>query len=289
MPRNPAGKWVARAGATGGSRTYRGQTPINWYAALTIIVVLGVLSVVFAMYEYRNPGAGATTTTPPTTKTTWYAGINFNICGKVQPNLASNATSTGSSKAFFTTGDGVITVSPKTDTEAGKNAVLGKFVSGYHGLTLSATQLGLPPSTTAKHSSSTTSTIYKNGDKCPKGTPDAGQTAEVQVTYWPSATLQSAKAKTATGDPSTLRFTHNQLITVGFVPPGTKLAKPNSSIILAVLQKGSATSTSTTAASGAVTTTPTTSSTATTAASSSTTASSTATTVAPTTTTTSKK
>ena len=65
MARNSAGKWVARAGATGGGRTYRGQTPVNWYAALVVIVVLGVLSVVFANYEYRNPSSAAT---PPHTR-----------------------------------------------------------------------------------------------------------------------------------------------------------------------------------------------------------------------------
>jgi hypothetical protein len=270
MARNSAGKWVARAGATGGSRSYRGQTPINWYAALTVIVVLGVLSVALALYEYRNPSSAATTTTPPTTKTTWYAGITFDICGKVQPPLASNAPATGKSKSFFTTGQGVITIHPQSDSDAGKNAVLGRFVSGYEGLTLTATQLGLHPPGSTKY----TSKIYKNGDTCPKGTPDHGKTGEVQVTYWPSAYTSGGKAKTVEGDPSTLRFTDHQLISVGFVPPGTSLAKPSGSIVTAVLQK--------TAASSSPTSTPTTSSTATTAAP-------TATTTAPTTAPTTKK
>ncbi len=284
MARNSAGKWVARAGATGGSRTYRGQTPINWYAALTVIVVLGVLSVVFAIYEYRNPSSGPTATQPPTVSTTWYAGIAFNVCGKVQPDLASNATSTGSKKAFFTTGDGVITIHPQSTSDAGKNAVLGKFVSGYDGLTLTTTQLILPPApgNTAKHPTASKSASYKNGDTCPKGTPDQGKTGEVQVTYWPSAFVSSAKPTTVAGDPQTLRFTDHQLISVGFVPPGTKLAKPPGTVITALLQKTASTTTSSsTTLPSSATTTPTTSSTSTTAASTSTTA-------APTTTTTKK-
>ena len=253
---------MARAGATGGGRTYRGQTPVNWYAALVVIVVLGVLSVVFANYEYRNPSSAATTTTHPTTKTTWYAGITFDICGKTQPALASNETtsssSTSSSQGFYTTGDGVITVTPKTNNEAGKNATLGKFITGYSGLSLTATHL--------TYRSGKTATTYKNGETCPKGTPDAGKHSEVQVTYWPSALTNKAKAKKVTGDPSTLRFTQNQLITVGFVPTGTKLTK-NASVVEALLRATSGASTTT------VTTGPTTapSATATTAAPASTT------------------
>ena len=276
MARNSAGKWVARAAATGGSRSYRGQTPINWYAALVVIVVLGLLSVAFALYEYRNPSSAATATTPPTTKTIWFAGITFDLCGKVQQPLASNANGTGTAKSFYTTGDGVITIHPQSTTHAGKNAVLGKFVNGYQGLTLTATEFGLPSSGTSK----STSHVYKNGDTCPSGTPDAGKNASVQVTYWPNAVLKTS-AKQVEGDPSTLRFSDHQLISVGFVPLGTKLAKPSGSIITKLLQKTAANATAgaaTTTLPSSATTTPTTSSTATTAASTSTTAASTTTT-----------
>ena len=256
MARNSAGKWVARAGATGGSRTYRGQTPVNWYAALVVIVVLGVLSVLFARYEYRHPTSGATSTTHPTTSTTWYAGIAFDVCGKAQPSLASNEQSSSSSKqSFFTTGDGVIVVAPKTDNQAGKNAVLGKFVSGVPGFELTGTKLTLP--------SGKNSTTYTDGETCPKGTPDAGKKGEVQVTYWASAFDSSAKPSTVTGDPRTLRFTDNQLITVGFVPEGTKLGK-DSSVVEALLHASTGATSSPTATPNAstATTAPTTATTA---------------------------
>jgi len=256
MARNPAGKWVARAGATGGSRTYRGQKPVNWYAALVVIVILGVLSVVYANYEYRNPSGAATSTTPPNTNTTWYAAITFDICGTVQPVLASDASS---SKSFYTTGNGVITIHPKTTAQAGKNAVLGKFVSSYKGLTLTATQLALPAAAAAKGKKATPSVLYKNGESCPKGTPDAGKTSEVQVTYWSNAFVTKGKPTALPGDPATLKFSDNQLISVGFVPPGTKLAKPAGTIVEALLHKSvsttAAAATTTTAPSSAATTT----------------------------------
>ena len=45
MARSSSGKSVARAAATGGGTTYRGQMPVNWYAALVIIVIIGVASI----------------------------------------------------------------------------------------------------------------------------------------------------------------------------------------------------------------------------------------------------
>ncbi len=221
MARNSAGKWVARAGATGGSRTYRGQVPVNWYAALVVIVLLGVLSVVYSNYEYRNPSAAATSTTPPTAGTTSYAGLAIDVCGKMQPPLASNApsTQTKTSKSFYTSGSGVITIAPKSDAEAGKNALLGKFVAGYSDLSLTATLLKVPSGTRKA------SVTYKAGETCPKGTPDAGKKADVVAEYWPSVFDTKAKPITVQGDPSTVKLSANQFITVGFVPAGTKLQR----------------------------------------------------------------
>lgn len=255
MARNSAGKWVARAGATGGSRTYRGQVPVNWYAALVVIVLLGILSVVYSNYEYRHPSAAATSTTPPTTGTTSYAGLAIDVCGKMQPPLASNApsTKTKSSKSFYTSGSGVITIAPKTDAEAGKNALLGKFVAGYSGFALSATLLKVPSDT---HKAPIT---YKAGQTCPKGTPDAGKKAYVLAEYWPSVFDTKAKPITVQGDPSTLKFSANQLITVGFVPAGSKLQRtPTVEEALIGASEGTTTAPTTTAPTTATTTAPTT-------------------------------
>ena len=52
MARSSSGKSVARAAATGGGTTYRGQMPVNWYAALVVIVLVGVASIAFAKYHY---------------------------------------------------------------------------------------------------------------------------------------------------------------------------------------------------------------------------------------------
>ncbi len=234
MARSNAGKWVSRAAATGGGRTYRGNVPVNWYAALVVIAILGVFSVVFSNVEYRHSGAASTTLTPPTTKTTWYAGLAFDVCGTQAPSLPANDSgSSSTTKAFFTTGNGVVTIAPKTSSETGANAVFGKFVSGYHGLEVTATELKLP--------STSGSVTYKNGQRCKKGTPDAGKTANVQAAYWPSAFTSKGKSTVVQGNPATIKFSANELITIGFVPTNTKLPKPNGTIVTALLQASQAT------------------------------------------------
>ncbi|MDA8076632.1 MAG: hypothetical protein M0Z40_15665 [Actinomycetota bacterium] len=241
MPRSSTGKWVARAGATGGGRTYRGQAPINWYAALVLIVIAGLVSIAFARMDYQR-GAVASTVPPVKGGAPWFAAVTFDVCGAQRPPLPSNALDTAK-QSFYTTGNGVITISPKTTGAAGHNAVLGKFVSSYKGLVLSATELRLPASPssssskTSKKTKTTASsgTTLRNGQRCPAGSKDAGKKAFVTVSYWPNAFSSKAKPLTVSGSPSTLRFTNDQLITVGFVPAGTKLPKPNGTIVTALL------------------------------------------------------
>lgn len=319
MPRSSTGKWVARAGATGGGRTYRGQVPANWYAVLVLIVILGIGSVVFARYEYQNPKSTADTVAP-TKGTQWFAAMVFDLCG-TQSTLASNEVDP-TKQSFISTGNGVIVVDPKKTADAGNNAVLGKLLAGYTGLRVTSSEIKLPSSalasastsssttttttsTTAASStttsttaaSSTTSTssssgskvrskkkttakVYRNGGTCPAGTKDAGQKGVVKAVYWKSAFASSAKPIAAT-DPSAIKFLDDQLITIGFVPSGKALPKPNGAVVTALLNDSAGTSTTTTTAPA--------SSTSSTAASSSSTTSTTASSGSSTTTTSSSK
>jgi hypothetical protein len=274
MPRSSTGRWVARAAATGGGRTYRGQVPVNWYAALVLIVIAGLVSIAFARIDYRN--GPVTNTTPPLKGgSPWFAAVAFDVCGTQQPSLASDALST-TTQSFYTTGNGVITISPKKTSDAGHNAVFGKFISSYRGLTLTASELHLPASsssTSKSQKSSKSGTTYRNGDKCPAGTKYAGKKGVVTVTYWPNALSSTQRPSTVHGDPATLRFSNDQLITVGFVPAHTTLPKPSGAIVTALLNASAGTSTTTSTTTTAPTSTTTTApaSTSTTAPSSSTT------------------
>jgi hypothetical protein len=229
MARSSSGKSVARAAATGGGTTYRGQMPVNWYAALVIIVLVGIGSIALAKYNYNQ----TPTVVEPTVGTSWHAGLAFDICGKMEPALAASPTT--ATTGLTTTGNGVLLVAPKTAGEAGNNATLGKFADGYNGLTLTNTALKYPSSTTAVPE-------YKNGQKCPTGTPDAGRVAVVQAHQWVISTKTGKNGEVqetpgvTTLKPANVKFLNRQLITVGFVPEGTALPKPPGSTITALLQ-----------------------------------------------------
>jgi hypothetical protein len=250
MARSSSGKSVTRAASTGGGATYRGAMPVNWYAGLIVIVLVGLGSVAFAKYSYNQ----SPTVVEPAVGTTWHAGLAFDICGKTEPALAASPSS--AKTGLTTTGDGVLQIAPKTDSEAGNNATLGKFASGYTGLTLTNTSIKYPGSSVPE---------YNNGEKCAAGTPDAGKVGEVKARWWVISTKQGKNHEEqetggiSTVHPANLKFADRQLITVGFVPDNTTLSKPPSSVITAlvnVLAGGSTpVATTTTSAPGTTATT----------------------------------
>jgi hypothetical protein len=249
MARSSSGRSVARAAATGGGATYRGQMPVNWYAALVVIVLVGLASVAIAKYHYDQTASAV----EPTTHTTWHAGLAFDVCGTMQPALA--ASPTGSSTGLITTGSGVLQIAPKSASEAGNNATLGKFAQGYKGLTLTNTTLKLPSSSVPE---------YSNGERCANGTPDAGKVGELQARWWVLTTTTGKNGQLeqtgglTTVHPADLKFVNRQLITVGFVPDNVQLPKPPASTITSLLQvlSGSQPVTTTTAPSATTTTAP---------------------------------
>lgn len=272
---------MARAAATGGGRTYRGQRPLKWYASLALIAVLGVGLVWYSRYERQHPSSAG----QPTTSTKWASGISFDICGVTEPNLPTNPNATSSKPpGIATEGDGVIHIAPRRASEEGANATLGLFVAEYPGLELTSASVRYPGKTTK--AAPTVGRRFQDGTACPKGTPDAGKHGTLTVEVWPNF---NNNKPVRVGDPVDYKLANDQLITVAFVPYGSKIPKPGSSIILAMLQAGSGTSTSSTVPNTATTTTPTgaTTTPSTTAATSTT--SSTATTAASSTTTTTAK
>ena len=220
--------------------------PVNWYAALVVIVLVGLGSVAFAKYHYdSNPPV-----VEPTVGTTWYAGVAFDICGTTEPALPASPST--AKTGLTTTGSGVLKIAPNSAGEAGNNATLGKFAQGYDGLTLTNTSLTYPsPKVPA----------YKNGQKCATGTPDAGKVGEVQARWWVLSTKTGKNGELeqtgglTTVNPADLKFVNRQLITVGFVPDNTSLPKPTSTLtpLLQQLAAGSAPVTTTTAAPAATT------------------------------------
>ena len=249
MARSSSGKSVARAAATGGGTTYRGQMPVNWYAALVVIILVGIGSIAVAKYNYNQVPA----VVEPAVGTSWHAGLAFDICGTMEPALAASPSS--ATTGLTSAGNGVLLIAPKTASEAGNNATLGKFAEGYTGLTLTNTTLEYPSTTTSVPE-------YKNGEKCPSGTPDAGKVGVVQARAWVISTQTKNNEEVETGGvttlkPANLKFLNRQLITAGFGPESSPLPKPPASTITALVQvlAGAQAPVTTTTAAGATSST----------------------------------
>lgn len=227
MPRGPLGRTVARAARTGGARNSRGprQTPLGFYTTLVVVVLLGIAGVAFSRYEVLHPSAGPNNS--PTIGEHWLVAVGFDICGKVQPDLPKTPGKT--TPAFYTTGNGIMQVVPKTNADTGKHATLGRFVSEYPGITLSATSVGYPGQK-----------VLHNGAMCGK------VPGKVQVKLFSS--LADTTGTVVKGNPDSLRLTNDSLITIAFVAPGTSVARPSSVSALALAVAAAATTTTTTPA-----------------------------------------
>ncbi len=197
--------------------------PVNWYAALVIIVIIGIASIAVAKYNYNQTAA----VVEPAVGTSWHAALAFDICGTMEPDLP--ATTPTSTNGLVAAAGGVMVIHPATSSQAGNNATLGKFASEYTGLTLTDSSVKYPGATE-----------YTNGQKCAAKTPDAGKKGVLRVRTWVLATTASNNGSfSALGgqyapSPTGLKLLDRQLITVGFGPSSQDLPKPSQSTITAL-------------------------------------------------------
>jgi len=226
MAKKQTGKWVARAAATGGSRSYRGQRPVKWYSSLAVICILGVALIVYSRYERQHPSSAG----QPAVGATWFTAYDFDICGTVEPALPTNPGVKGVGPGLTTAADGVIHIAPHTASEAGANATLGRFASDYRGMVLTSTEVRYPGKESAGPTVGRTFTL---GEKCPVGTKYAGKKGQVEVYQWPTPTTTKG---VPVGDPPALRLGDEQELTIAFLPQGATVPRPPGSAVTAMLQ-----------------------------------------------------
>jgi hypothetical protein len=148
----------------------------------------------------------------------------------------------------------VLQIHPKSDSEAGSNATLGKFAEGYTGLTITNNTIKYPSSSAVE---------YKDGEKCAAGTPDAGKVGTVQARWWILSTPSGGNNESkpvgglTTKSPADLKFQNRQVITVGFIPADQQLPQsPSTNLALTQTLAGAGpVATTTTSTPGATTTT----------------------------------
>ena len=191
MSRGSFGRTVARAAASGGSRSYRARPPVLWYVLMVVIVVGGVFLIGYSRNERLHQ---ASASVAPTKTDNWHAALAIDLCGTVQPNLPANTNL--SAAGIRTFGDGVIDVDPGAVSNpsafTGKHATLGTFIATYgNGFALSSTTLTMPAKASATTSSNATTPASSGTSK----TSTAGSKAAGSKSVT-STTSATHKAKT---------------------------------------------------------------------------------------------
>lgn len=211
MARGSFGRTVARAAASGGSRSYRARPPLLWWMLMIVIVVGGVGLVAYSRYEVEHPSASSV---GPTLTDNWQAALGIDICGKIEPNLPVSPTLSVGLRTF---GNGLIDAAPDVSSTPtkfeGTKANLGLFAKNYKGFTLTSTEIGYP----GKHEK-----IYRTGDAC-SGKLTGKATLVARVWHSPTATTS-----TLVRNPTTIHITNGEMITVAFVPSGATIPQPRS-------------------------------------------------------------
>ncbi|MHB2027724.1 MAG: hypothetical protein ACYCPT_02775 [Acidimicrobiales bacterium] len=243
MAKSTSGKWVSRVGSGGGGKTYRKTRPANYYGALFVIVVLGLVLTVYSRYEYQNPTKVHSHVVAPAIGSTLYAALSVQSCGHDLAYLPSDTTT----RAGFIVGNyDVVRLSPVSSADAGNNATLETMALEYPGLIATSKELAIP---NAKGGLNPTTT-FKNGDACPSTSKYAGKKGKVVYAYWESF---AQKAPTLTTNPAKIKFVKDLRVTMAFEPAGVTPNAPSQTTVDQMVLD--ATATTTTTSPGAVTTT----------------------------------
>lgn len=227
MGKASSSKKVARAARTGGGRTTKGSsTSWFWPVFIGIVVVLGTAGIVYSK-DQRQPdnshprvgGAGVA-------QDHWHAALGIDICGTFAPNITDETDPSG----IHTHGDGIVHIHPASVVAAGRRATLGVFFDAVKAK-VSSSQIRLPGQAGKA-----------NGDKC------GDKPGEVQVRTWPNRGPDTPGVPYK-GNPADLRPKDGELITIAFLPTGTKnedIPRPPSASQLDKLNDVGPTATSTT-------------------------------------------
>lgn len=187
-----------------------------FYAAIAVIVIAGIGLIVVSRSSTADdvpPQPGNPSTGEPGDH--WHAAFAVNVCGQwlpSPPEFETVADNPNVRVGVHTHGDGFIHIHPFTKSEGGDNATVGRFLR-YGGWSASEDSLSLWSGPAADPEK----TEWSNGDKCPPGTPYAGQTGVVK---W------SLDCRDQDGNPSDYKPADRDVIALAFVPRNEEIGVP---------------------------------------------------------------
>jgi len=227
VARSNSGNLVSKAAATGGVRRRGSGTsgPSRFQLGMVAIVVVGLLSIVWAKVDYNNRNAKPPAdTTKPTIGMTWYAGLETNVCGAIAAPLVTSATN--AQNGLTSLGSGVIKIAPVSAIDAGRKATLAQFYTEFGSGKGTDFNANVTPT-----SLSSGNRVYSNGEACPAGTPQAGKPGKVSISVWSSSAYNlGGKPTLVTTNPRVVRFHDHDFITVSFLPDGVAAEKPSATV-----------------------------------------------------------
>jgi len=189
-------------------RPKRGGANRSWNIAIGAVVVVGVVLVAVSSSSYRSAAEVS-----PKIGEHWHGYLGVNVCGTWLPDAPSFEEVAGSTTVragIHSHGDGLMHTHPYSSSEAGKNAVVGRFLE-EGGWKLSGTSMSLWDGT--EHS---------NGDTCTIG----GKEQEAVVQWATGFPGKPWSGEARSGDPASYKYDDNEIVAVYFLPKGSKLPKP---------------------------------------------------------------
>lgn len=234
MSRGSFGRSVARAAASGRSKSYRSRPAFGFYALIALIVIVGVGLVVYSRHQAQQKAAAASVSEPPTAKSNWNVAYAVDICGKLQANLPTNPNPAVGIRTF---GNGLINIDPAASTTPsdfeGKKETLGLFASTYSTFKLTGTSIELPGKRT-----------WQTLDQCTKADGPETGVGYVQAKLWRSPTDKHPTVLTGSAVPR-LHLLNGEMVTIAFVPKHSSIPEPasKSALVAALGSKVSAKST----------------------------------------------
>jgi len=202
MGKASSNKKVARVARTGGGRTARGRGSLVWPGVLTLTVVLGTSLIFYSRAQNQTNSDNLA----PKRGDHWHAAYAFYVCDKFLPPITDQTDPLG----VHTHGDGVIHVHPTSIASSGTNAIFARFMEAVKGK-VSTSEIEVPGQKT-----------MKNDMKCGQ------KQGRVEARTWAAGASTSSDGKVVLGNPADIRLADRELITIAFVPSGTKVPPPPS-------------------------------------------------------------
>jgi hypothetical protein len=193
-----------------------------FYSTLAVVVAAGVALVVVSLHSSSSSAVPPQPSDPATGAPGdhWHTAFGVNICGQWLPNpptFETTADNPNVRAGIHTHGDGYIHIHPFFSYEGGTHASFGRFFT-YGGWSVSDTSL----SVWSGPGADPTKKDWSNGERCPPGTPDAGQAGFVR---W------AVNCATKTGDPASYRLKDQQVFALTFIPKNQPIpVTPNAAI-----------------------------------------------------------